>query len=298
MAKQQYLERYMLIIKKVRKGLCTLKEIEDYLDRESELRETDLRISSRTFQRDLNEIRSLYDIDIQYDFSKKGYFIEEDTANVANLRMIEAFDIFNVMKMSEHLAEYIHFEERRPQGTDHFYELLQAIKEKQEIHLFYQKFWQDHVSERTLQPYALKEAKSRWYLIAYDEYDSRLKTYGLDRIKSVTRTKKKFSPNPQLNINEKFKYAFGILAEDDSEPEIVELSFSPEQGKYITTNPLHWSQEVVLENEEELRIKLQIHITYDFVMELLSFGATMKVLAPVQLQERLKESYKSTLSLY
>ena len=116
----------MLIVKKVRKGLCTLKEIEDYLDDYSEDTETDLRISKRTFQRDCNEIRSLYNIDIQYDFSRKGYYIDEEGANQTNIRMMEAFDLFNVLKMSEQLSEFILFEQRKALGSDYFYPVLQA----------------------------------------------------------------------------------------------------------------------------------------------------------------------------
>jgi predicted DNA-binding transcriptional regulator YafY len=287
MAKQQYLERYMLIIKKVRKGLCTLKEIEDYLDEYSEDTETDLRISKRTFQRDCNEIRSLYGIDIQYDFSRKGYYIDEEGANQTNIRMMEAFDLFNVLKMSEQLSEFILFEERKALGSDYFYPILQAIKAKQLIIIQYQKYWEEEIVERNLQPYTLKEFKGRWYLLAVDEYDNRLKTFGLDRIQDLTTSKKTFIPRSDINIQEKFKDCFGIISGDDVHAEEVILAFTNQQGKYIKSYPLHHSQEIVSETEVEIRFKFWIKTTHDFIMELLSYGNTMKVISPIHLNEML-----------
>lgn len=295
MAKQQYLERYMLIIKKVRKGLCTLKEIEDYLDEHSELTETDLRISKRTFQRDCNEIRSIYGVDIQYDFSRKGYYIDEEGANQTNIRMMEAFDLFNVLKMSEQLSEYILFEERKALGSDYFYPILQAIKAKQLIKIQYQKYWEEEIVERNLQPYTLKEFKGRWYLLAVDEYDNRLKTFGLDRIQDLITSKKTFVPRSDINIQEKFKHSFGIISGDDLEADEVILAFTHQQGKYIKSYPLHRSQEVISENETEVVLKFQIKVTYDFEMELLSFGNSLKVIRPSHLQEKMIRYYQSAL---
>jgi predicted DNA-binding transcriptional regulator YafY len=295
MAKQQYLERYMLIIKKVRKGLCTLKEIEDYLDEHSELSETDLRISKRTFQRDCNEIRSLYDIDIAYDFSRKGYRIDEEGANQTNIRMMEAFDLFNVLKMSEQLSEFILFEERKALGSDYFYPVLQAIKVKQLIQIHYQKYWEEEIVERNLQPYALKEFKGRWYILAVDEYDNRLKTFGLDRIQDLTTSKKTFLPRSDNNIQEKFKDCFGIISGEELDLEEVILSFTSQQAKYIKSYPLHHSQEVISENETEVVIKFHIKITYDFEMELLSFGDSLKVIRPSQLKKKMVRYYKNAL---
>ncbi len=51
MSKREYLSRYHLIIKKLRKSPATFEEILDFLKRESELQEYDFEISKRTFQR-------------------------------------------------------------------------------------------------------------------------------------------------------------------------------------------------------------------------------------------------------
>ncbi|HAR19768.1 MAG TPA: WYL domain-containing protein [Cytophagales bacterium] len=299
MPKQRYIERYNAIVEKVRKGRCTLKEICEYLSIKSEDRDLNLTISSRTFNRDLDEIRDIYGIDIQYDRTQKVYYIANDqVANISNVRLMEAFDIFNTLKMSEHFSDFILFEERKPHGTQHFYPLLQAIKSKQKIKIVYRKFSEDENTERILLPFALKESKGRWYLLATKINDTKLKTYGLDRIISLKVLQDFFYSDFKINIKEKFKHSFGIISVDEGDPETVELSFTRKQGEYIKTYPLHESQQVVFENNEEIRVKLLIYVTYDFIMELLSFGSEMKVISPADLQEEIQESLEEALKNY
>ncbi|HCN83891.1 MAG TPA: WYL domain-containing protein, partial [Sphingobacteriaceae bacterium] len=77
MSKRESLSRYNLIINKLRKHPADFKSISDHLERESEIQEYNFKVSKRTFQRDLDDIRSLFHIDVQYDFSRKVYFIDD-----------------------------------------------------------------------------------------------------------------------------------------------------------------------------------------------------------------------------
>jgi predicted DNA-binding transcriptional regulator YafY len=76
------------------------------------------------------------------------------------------------------------------------------------------------------------------------------------------------------------------------------LSFNSFQGKYIKSLPLHHTQQILIDNEDELRISLTVYLTRDFLMELLSYGDTVRALAPQKLAEELKEQYQSALNQY
>ncbi|MCS4165230.1 WYL domain-containing protein [Sphingobacterium sp. BIGb0116] len=77
--------------------------------------------------------------------------------------------------------------------------------------------------------------------------------------------------------------------------EEVTLSYSAFQGKYIKFLPLHHTQEIVVDNEGELRVKLNMYVTYDFAIELLSVDAEVKVIAPESLADKMKEEYRKSL---
>ena len=298
MSKRDSIARYNLIIKKLRKQPADFEQISTYLSFESELQEYNFNVSKRTFQRDLDDIRSLYNIDIVYDFSRKVYFIDLEEQPELNERILEAFDTFNALNITDRLSNYIHFEKRRPQGTENLYGLLHAIKNKVQISFSYKKFWEDEMSQRTAEPYALKEFKNRWYVLANDLKDNKVKSFALDRLTELEITRKKFQLPIDFDVNEHYKYCFGIISPNEHQPQEVILSFDPFQGKYIKTLPLHESQVILKDHEEELLIKLTLFLTHDFLMEILSYGDNVKVIQPESLIEELKTSYENALKLY
>ena len=125
-------------------------------------------------------------------------------------------------------------------------------------------------------------------MIAKNSSDGIVKTFGLDRLSSLDITNVKFKRPDNFDIHEYYKYSFGIITPEDDPLDII-LSFTPFQGKYIKTMPLHESQEILVDDEKELRIKLKLSVTIDFIMELLSYGKNMKVISPDSLKEMIRK---------
>lgn len=298
MSKRESISRYNLIIKKLRKQPATFGEISEFLSYESELQSYNFNISKRTFQRDIEDISSLYNIEIKFDFSRKVYFIAFEQEQDANERILEAFDTFNALNISDRLSGYIHFEKRHSKGTENLYGLLHAIKNRFVISFTYHKYWEDDISRRIGQPFALNEFKNRWYLLVKDMKDDRMKNFALDRLSELEITNKKFQIPSDFNANEYYKHCFGLIKPDKVKPEEVVLSFDPFQAKYIKSLPIHDSQETLIDNEDELLIRLNIYITHDFIMELLSFGDTVKVIQPESLISEIKSLYLNALNQY
>lgn len=299
MSKRESIARYNLIIKKVRKCPASFEEIIDFLGAESELQGYNFVVSKRTFQRDLEDIASLYNIEIEYDFSRKAYCIESESKPEMNERMLEAFDVFNALNISDRLSDYIHFEKRKPQGTENLNGLLHTITNHCVIKFVYSKFQDAQPTLRTVEPYALKEFKNRWYLLANETNGNVIKCFALDRISELEITRTTFVHPESFNLNEYYKYCFGIISpEPGDKPQEIILSFDPYQGKYIKSLPLHESQQIITDNQEELRIKLTLYPTYDLLMEILSYGPSVKVIEPKELANEVKASLKDAFEKY
>ena len=298
MSKRESIARYNLIIKKLRKRPTTFAEIEEYLALESEIQAYNFNISKRTFQRDRDDIRSLYNIDILFDFSKKVYYIDFDEQPEANERILEAFDTFNALNLTDRLSKHIHFEKRKPQGTEHLYGILHAIKNQIQIKFVYQKYWEDELTERLVEPYALKEFKNRWYVLSKDLVDNKIKSFALDRLTNLEITNLNYQYPDNYSIEQSYRYCFGIISPNDEEPQDIILSFDPFQGKYIKTLPLHDTQQVLVDNDEEMKIKLKLCLTHDLVMELLSFGDNLKVIEPKSLADQIKQAHEKAYRQY
>ena len=295
MSKRTAIACYQLIIQRLRKQPASFKELNDYLERESDIQGEDLTLTLRTFQRYVAEIRSLYHIDIEFDFTRKVYSIVDDQMNELSGRMLEAFDIFNVLNVRDNLEQFIYFEKRKAKGSEHFYGMLYAIRNKLQLELVHQKFEHDEPTIRIVNPFGLKEFKGRWYLLATLDSNVLVKSFGLDRVLDFTVKKSKIAHDLKVPIKELYADCFGIINPLDVQPQKIILSFTAEQGKYIQTYPLHSSQKVLIDTHGEFRIELVLKITSDLISELLSFGEAMVVLSPAILKKQMKSILKETL---
>lgn len=305
MSKRGYISRYLLILKKLKvKPYSTYDELQAYIENQFDylqMQDDNLQIgfSKRTLQRDIKEIRNVFGIDIEYSKSQKGYFISQnENENMNFQRMMEAFDMFNSLNLAQDLTPFIHLEKRRPQGTDNLYGLLHAIKNRLQIKFTYQKFWEEELSQRLVEPYALKEFKNRWYIMAKESKDNNIKSFALDRLTNLEITNQTYQYPDNYSIEQSYRYCFGIISPNDEEPQDIILSFDPFQGKYIKTLPLHDTQQVLVDNDVEMKIKLKLCLTHDLVMELLSFGDNMKVIEPKSLADQIKHAHEKAYRQY
>jgi predicted DNA-binding transcriptional regulator YafY len=306
MSKRAYISRYLLILKKLKaKPYSSYEDLRSYIENQVEymqMQDESLNIafSKRTLQRDIREISNNFGIDIEFSKKEKGYFISQSESENMNFqRMMEAFDMFNSLNLAQDLTPYIFLEKRRPQGTENLYGLLHAIKNKFHIKFEYHKFWEDFISQRTTEPYALKEYKNRWYILAKDLKDNNVKSFALDRLSNLEITRNTFEFPKDYDVEENYHHCFGIISPDEGDtPQEIILSFDPIQGKYIKTLPLHESQQILVDNENELKIKLHLFVTHDFIMEILSFGENVLVLQPKSLMNEIKEVHFNAFKLY
>ena len=290
--------RHRFIVERLRKEshsyedlIRALQKSEEYCDVEP--------FTNRTFLRDKRDIEKIYRIKIEYNSSLKAYKITEDNDLYAQ-NLLEAFDVFRALQNYGNLSEVIQFEKRLPAGTEYLSPLLRAIKEKRQLKLHYYKFWDrsSQTQERTIEPYLLKEAQRRWYMLAWDVEKKALRVFGLDRIKHLDDERGvKFQHPVPKGVEHYFDDSFGAWVDNErTQAEEVVLAFKklptdtlfiPNPAKYLQAMPLHPSQEVVKEEEESIVLRLRIKITPDFIKELLSYGKQVEVLTPAHLQKEL-----------
>jgi len=286
--------RTSLILQRLQKSPATLKEINLYLERNSNQYGEEFSISKRTIGRDLDKIRSMHQIDIVFDYSRKVYFIDNEGQPEVNKRMMESINMLNAMHLADGMDDLILFESRQSAGTENLYGLLHAIKNRLQISFTYQKYFEKEKTHRIVEPYGLREYRSRWYLVVKEAKkgeEEYIKNFGLDRITNLEITKKHFDLPKDFNLTDYFKFAFGNIVPWEDAPSDVVLSFAPYQGKFIKSTPLHTTQQILADNEKELKIQLKVYLTHEFIAELLSFGKNVKIVQPEELAVRVREEH-------
>ena len=297
MSKKQFIKRHILIINKLKNKPCTFEDLQKHLEFHSGLDEENYCISIRTLQRDIKEIKSLYDIEIKYNRKEAIYEINDEQQDSLNDRIFETFTVLDTLKLAENFSDEIVFEQRKSLGLDNIFILVHAIKNQQEITFLHKKYWEEIANRKSFQPYFIKESKNRWYVIGLEKTSNQIRTFGLDRINDVELSKTKFTKPSKTVIQSLFQNSFGIIY-DQKPPQKIILEFSSFQANYIKSLPLHASQKIISENKKHCKIQLLIHPTYDFIMELLSMGKEVKVLEPKSLKEEIKQILKQTLENY
>ncbi|MGM0649710.1 MAG: WYL domain-containing protein [Bacteroidota bacterium] len=64
------------------------------------------------------------------------------------------------------------------------------------------------------------------------------------------------------------------------------LAYTPTQGKYIKTLPMHNSQKVLIDNDNECRISINVGPNFELNQQILKHGDTVKVLEPQWLAKK------------
>ena len=148
--------------------------------------------------------------------------------------------------------------------------------------------------EKKVLPHYLKEDQQRWYLLAYD--DNILKTFSAECIRDLRiHYEETFKRDMGIDVTELFKDSYGIWNQADIPVEEIELSYDALDGSFLKSVPLHHSQEILVDTDEEFRIRLRLRITNDFVMALLSRSRSLTVIRPLHLRERVRKVYEEAL---
>ncbi len=298
MSKIAHIQRYLLIIRKVRHTkFVTLNELVDYIEEEFTKRGIEtVGLSKRTIERDLKDIRTDLDISIDYDRINKGFFIPENEESKSFIeKVLEPFDILNALNADTAHPAFIFPEKGTQKGVEYLSDLIFAIQNSQVVSFKYAPYWNEETNLKTIIPFALKEYAGRWYLVGRYENDSRILTFGLDRITQFLDEKRTFKPEPTFKIETYFKDSFGIYSDTSYALEEVVFSVSEFVGRFLISKPLHQSQQILENSKEGVRVFLRVRITPDFISELLSMCQTLVIHKPLSLKEEIRRIYSDAI---
>ena len=72
-----------------------------------------------------------------------------------------------------------------------------------------------------------------------------------------------------------------------SSTDVIEIKFNRTLGNYIKNLPLHHSQQILVDNEDEIRIRLKVIINEELINELIAYGDGAQVIKPKILKNKI-----------
>src|SRR5690554_421380 len=281
MSAQAIIRRYKRIIDLLETGqFPSMNDIMEYNER------IGLKASKRTLERDFEAIRNEFDVEIEYNSVKRGYFInkEKSLAIDSFLRLLELVETANVfqesLKESKETLNYIDFEhEGNVSGIEFLQDVLMAIRNHQRIRFKHESYQSGKSKKYQLKPYLIKEYQGRWYVVGEVMGMEEIRTFGLDRFSSFELLPKTFIPKTDLNLKQNFKGVLG-LTYSVSKMEKIVLAVKSSQVPYLKTLPIHHSQRFIKETEEETLLELRLKPNYEFMQRIFMLMGSVTVREP------------------
>jgi len=308
----------------------SLREIVDYVSEKM-----GQPISVASIQKDIYAMRyneSLgFNAPIEYDQYKKGYVYTKPDFSITNIPVseedlqgleiaigiLEQFKEIPAIKLFEDaitkLASSVKQSRdkanagsillldrpKRYQGIEYMGDIVDAIHGKNVLKVSYQPFTKTEPKKHTVHPYFIKEYNGRMYLIGNDIHPtkaSKFLTFAFDRMSDVVKMNQTFREQ-EVDKENYFRAAIGISL-PDSKPENIVLLFDPIQSNYLQSQPLHHSQRILKDTEEEFVISVDLLVNYELKSLLQSFGDRVKVLEPKVLADEMKEVAMNVVEKY
>lgn len=249
----------------------------------------------RTLQRDIRTIEEVFGMEIE-NVKGEGYrIVGWDPVYADRFKeLLSEFEILSTVGSDSGTRDYIIPEQRKMTFSVDIQKVLRSIKQRRKVHFSYSlPRLGGKEAEYLAEPYFLKQSQNRWYLVAMVE--GILKCFELGRFVSFKVLDEEFSRDESVQAENLFRDCFGIWDDPKMSVEDIRLRFSPLDGRFIKTLPIHSSQKIVAETNEYVEVTLRLKITNDFVMALLSRSSSIEILAPQSLKDRMNAIWAAAL---
>ena len=257
-------------------------------------------LSRATFNRYKEAIEEIFDLTI--DCQRKGgylYSIKNESMLKSNKYqnwLLDTLSVSNMLIESDSLQSRILLE-NIPAGKQYLQLIINAMKQDHKLQMTYHKFGQQDSYTITIEPYAIKVFKQRWYLLAKSPKRDTPSIYALDRVEYLEETEETFQFPEDFDTEAFFRDCYGVLSTDDKAQRIVIRTYPPYMN-YVRTLPLHHSQKEIKTTSQYADFEFYLKTTFDFRQELLAQAHDVEVLRPAKFREEMKEMLEKMLGRY
>ena len=174
--------------------------------------------------------------------------------------------------------------------------LLKAIAWHETVVLKYFSGQKATVTSKPCDPLHVINYKDNWYLVAFCHEKQDYRDFLANRILSIEFTGTNFQPYTSFNI-ERHKRDSQLFKGMESPVEVV-MEFDKFAAHWIRVRPVHKTQKIVERADGSLEISFKVYSYENLLRWVLSFGEHARVLAPLELQERVHKTISRMNYLY
>lgn len=286
-------------------------------------------VSDKTGRRDIDAVRDRFEVDIEFDHPRNGYFLKDKSKIIPGLwlRQDEWLALLIAEKIIENqnsqvadsirtlIDEYC-FDLPGQMGRDQFDKIischismyekvdddvftgcLYAAANREVIRFVYDKVFEDETSIRIVSPQHLYHENGNWTLLGWCHEKKGLKSFRPGRMLNLeTNRAHRFHSVDQEKIREEIGSSFGAFK--GKEKDTAVLLFSKNLQKWVSKQEWHSREKKILCDDGRIELHLPISNETEIKKIALSFGSDVEVLGPGSLVEKMKGEIKKMGGIY
>lgn len=293
-----------------------------------------LEVGRRTIERDIEFMRDLLGAPIKYSHRERGYYYAKGNFTLPDIKLTknelaalylskrvlskytgtayESYIISAFYKICHCLPEDLSpdlnaLEEDitfainplRGEGEDfsaNYCQVLDAIQDQTVLSINYYSASRNQDSRRDIAPYHLHYFQGAWYVIAYCCWRKEVRTFALDRIRTIASSNEKFTPAENFSLDNYLGDSLGI--ERGQQTQKIRISFDPHQARWVRERKWHPSQEIENQADGSLIITFRVSSWREVKQWVLSYGHHAQVLEPKSLREEVAREIAQMKKVY
>ena len=206
--------------------------------------------------------------------------------------------------LAEHVERTLDVLSKAPRDerfSAHVRLLTKAWAERRVVNIDYEPAHYDRGAaprRATVRPYLLEPSLQTHalYLIGFDEDRKAIRTFKIERIRSVALTPRTFEPAAPADTTTALRAAWDIIA--DQAPVEVVLRFSPGVASRVLEATWHPTQSVTTELDDSLLWRATVSGTIEIRLWILAWGDDVEVLAPDSLRDDVAATLRRAVTRY
>ena len=295
----------------------------------------ELEISPATFKRDVEFLRSRFQVNIEWSRERGGYFCDDLRSEGAHGNisgpMYSASEIHALLLMQDLLIQLqpgllemelaplrqrlqlllgtkqfepeqlrrririLHMTSR-PVDSKFFEAVSMATLCRRRLRLRYASNSPGAVTVREVSPQRLVYYRANWYLDSWCHLRNGLRSFALDMIRDAEISDTPADEIPDAALDANLGGGYGIFAGEPRNTAV--LRFEPKVTRWVSREIWHPKQTQQMEPTGHLVLSVPYSEDYELTMDILRYGANVEVLAPGHLRRRVQEQLRAAADRY
>ncbi len=298
MGSQNLFQRYVWLINLIiRYRYISFEDIcEEWL-------KTDLSLGKPLYRSSFNRYREavedIFGILIECDRRNNKYYIvnENDIRSDAIQKwMVSTMTINNLLAENKGIHDRVLLESV-PSAEPYLGNLMKAMKQNLKVKMGYQKYNSAPSPDRVVEPFCVKVYRRRWYLLARIE-DGNLRTFSLDRIRSLELTDEHFKLPEDFDAEDFFMNTAGIVLSPTNKKERIVVRAFGNGRFYLKDLPYHPSQKLIAETDKYADFEYHFIPNSEFIRDILGQETYRQVIEPQWLADKIRMAHEKSAEMY